>query len=86
MTQKPRCVWRFGDDCVCPELGGQASEDRCAVCPSYLGRARGMGDIVHSISKRTGIAKAVERLAGGPCSGCAQRRAALNARLPFADT
>jgi hypothetical protein len=56
----------------------------CGVCDKYRGCARGLGDTIHAIASATGIANAVERIAGLDC-GCAERRAALNAAVPFTD-
>ena len=74
-----------GTKCEHPVLAGDASPERCASCASYRGRPRGLGDVVHTITHATGIAQAVDRLTGGPCGGCAARRAALNAAVPFSD-
>jgi hypothetical protein len=74
-----------GTKCEHPIIAGATSPDRCAGCSSYRGRARGLGDVVHSITHATGIAQAVDMIAGGPCGGCAARRAALNAAVPFSD-
>jgi hypothetical protein len=54
------------------------------ICSDYEGEPRGAGDVVHAITTATGIAAAVKAVTGGGC-GCAKRRAALNAALPFTD-
>ena len=77
------CVFRASEDkCVHPTLRGATDDARCAACPSYAGSSRGLGDVVHSVAVATGI-DAVARKVG--CGGCAQRRAALNAAVPFTD-
>lgn len=43
---------------------------------------RGFGDLVEVITERTGIKKAVEKVAGKDC-GCGKRRDRLNKLLPF---
>jgi hypothetical protein len=83
----PRCKYQFSDRCTHPELGGLADEARCGACAKFLGSPRGAGDIVDMAARITGLArlvKAVEGVTKKPC-GCAARRAALNAAIPFAD-
>ena len=83
----PRCKYQFSDRCTHPELGGLADAARCGACDKFLGSARGAGDIVDMAARITGLArivKALEVVTGKPC-GCAARRAALNAALPFVD-
>jgi hypothetical protein len=63
------------------------SVERCSSCSFYSGRARGLGDAIHSALHAVGIAQAVEaasKAVGKDC-GCADRRAALNAVVPFDD-
>lgn len=74
-----------GDICEHPILAGATNAEKCSTCSKYRGRPRGLGDVVHSITTVTGIAKAVDTVTGG-CGGCAARRAALNAAVPFSDT
>jgi hypothetical protein len=62
----------------------EPSDDVCAKCQHYVGSPRGVGDVVHSLIEKTG-AGAVVRAVAGDCGGCAARRAALNAALPFTD-
>jgi hypothetical protein len=64
--------------------GGIPSPGVCASCSEYRGCARGLGDTIHSIAAFTGIASVVETIAGKDC-GCEQRRAAMNAAVPFTD-
>jgi hypothetical protein len=71
------------DSCVHPVVAGATDAARCASCAEYRGSSRGLGDVVHSVAVATGI-DAVARKVG--CGGCAQRRAALNAAVPFTDT
>lgn len=72
------------DDAARLEVGEFPSEGVCGVCHRYEGAPRGAGDIIHSIAKATGVAAVVEKATGGGC-GCAKRRAALNAVIPFPD-
>lgn len=63
-----------------PLYGDEPSPGICGICEHYTGAPRGLGDIVHTVAKATGVAavaRTVERVTGRPC-GCAQRRAALN--------
>ena len=67
--------------------GGAPSPGVCRICDRYVGPHRGIGDIVHAVAKVTGAAAAAriyEGATGSPC-GCAERRAALNAAVPFPD-
>jgi len=43
-----------------------------------------LGDIIHTIAAVTG-AQAVTNAVTRDCGGCAKRRAALNAAVPFTD-
>jgi len=54
----------------------------CSVCPHYDGPARGLGDIVHTVARVTGVAAVVDAVA--PNCGCQKRREALNERFPQA--
>jgi hypothetical protein len=74
-----RCTNRF----ALPIYGEMPSAGVCEQC-SYRNGYTGLGDVVHAMAKATGIAKAVEKIAGNDC-GCAERRAALNAAMPFTD-
>lgn len=64
----------------------QPSDGRCAKCRFYSGRTRGAGDAVHQVLKMTGIVAITDAMAPvlGDCN-CPERRAALNAMLPFSD-
>lgn len=83
----PECVFRIEVRCVHPAIGGDADDLRCAVCPKYRGKMRGLGDAVHSALSAVGIAQAVDAAskALGTGCGCSERRAALNAAVPFTD-
>ena len=72
-------------NCTHPRLHGKTDDARCASCDSYRGSPRGAGDIIHSLAKATGVASVARAVAGGNCGGCAKRRAALNAAIPFTD-
>lgn len=76
-----RCV----SEKALPLYGAYPSPGVCGVCEHYDGPARGAGDVVHSVAKATGIAAVVHYVTDGNCL-CAQRRAALNAALPFTDS
>ena len=54
----------------------------CAVCPHYEGKARGLGDIVETVTRVTGIKRALRVIRPAGC-GCAQRRSEMNARFPL---
>ncbi|WP_287019908.1 hypothetical protein [Herbaspirillum sp.] len=51
--------------------------------PEYTGPMRGLGDMVHKVLEKTGVAKVVKRAAKGKDCGCAARRKALNKAVPF---
>lgn len=85
MSQQPsRCIF-LGSYGVCahPVIHGQTDDAKCALCPQYRGSKRGLGDVVHAVTVATGI-EALAAAVG--CGGCAKRRAALNAAVPFTDT
>lgn len=65
----------------------QPSEDRCARCKFYSGRNRGAGDVVHQVLRISGVVAALDAMTPviGECN-CPERRAALNALLPFTDS
>jgi hypothetical protein len=70
--------------CTLDLFGGVPSLGVCSVCDKYDGPPRGAGDVIHAIASATGIEAVVNRIAGDGC-GCAARRAALNAAVPFSD-
>lgn len=45
-------------------------------------KPRGLGDSIENFTKKTGIKKAVEKVAGEGC-GCGARRDALNRMFPY---
>lgn len=61
-----------------------AGPESCAGCIDKVEPITGAGDIVHAATVLTG-AKRLFHAVAGDCGGCAQRRAALNAALPFTD-
>jgi hypothetical protein len=65
--------------------GGRPSIGVCMICNEWKGKARGAGDVVEFFARATGIAAIANHIKGGDCGGCAKRRAALNAALPFTD-
>jgi len=82
-----KCDHHNGTGCSLGLFGGDPSEGVCRICDRYSGPARGAGDVVHRIAETTGVGKLVrkfEAMTGKPC-GCAERRAALNAAMPFSD-
>lgn len=86
-SQSHRCVFRIADSCKHPTERGDADDARCASCRHYAGAMRGLGDVVHAAAKATGVglaADAIAKMRGKPC-GCGERRAALNAAVPFPD-
>jgi len=81
---KASCIFALSlTECVHPTIAGDTTAERCAVCQHYAGRLRGLGDIVERVTSATGVA-ALAAAVG--CGGCAERRAALNAAVPFTDT
>lgn len=72
-----KCRLREGRRCLsleqAPYNGGVASIGWCRACPSYDGPARGLGDIVATVTHAVGIA---------PCGGCQKRRERLNEIAP----
>ena len=77
-------MFRILADCTHPRHHGKTDDLRCAACPSYKGSARGLGDILHGIAKATGAEAVVHAVTNGKCR-CPERRAALNAAIPFPD-
>ena len=78
------CRHLDGNRCSLELHGGYPSAGVCSVCSKYEGCPRGLGDVVHAVAAATGISAAVNFVSGGNC-GCAERRAALNAAVPFPD-
>lgn len=81
------CVFRHGTACSHVAIRAETDDLKCGACSRYRGRARGMGDVVHSALHAVGIGQLVEHAAktiGADC-GCKERRAALNAAMPFTD-
>lgn len=75
------CLHLEGHRCRLGLHGGVPSAGVCAVCQSYDGPLRGLGDVVDVATSLLRIKQIV-----GDCGGCAERRAALNAALPFTDS
>lgn len=61
-----------------------AGPECCAGCIDKVEPISGAGDIVHAATVVTGTKRLFHAIVGD-CGGCAQRRAALNAALPFTD-
>lgn len=82
------CAYLHDGSCSRGLHGGRPSQGVCAVCSEYKGAPRGAGDIVAIAATVTGaslVASAFTKATGRAC-GCDERRAALNAALPFSDT
>lgn len=69
--------------CEHPRVGGPLEPEKCARCAHYTGTPRGLGDIVATVTKATGIERVFHAVA--PNCGCLKRRAALNAAFPLSD-
>ena len=67
-------------DAVAEQLTDKPSDAMCRACWRYDGPARGLGDVVHSVARATGVAAVVHAVA--PDCGCAERRKSLNERFP----
>jgi hypothetical protein len=82
------CAHHVGGECTnalaLPLYGASPSAGVCRVCAHYDGPDRGLGDTVHRVARATGVSRVVHAIAGVDC-GCAQRRADLNAAVPFDD-
>jgi len=66
--------------CVLGLHGGMPSHGVCAICDQYSGMPRGLGDVVEIAANLLRIKQLV-----GDCDRCSERRAALNAAVPFTD-
>jgi len=77
------CAFHSSGQCAHAAVGGEATPQKCAACDHYAGRLRGMGDVFHVALSAVGIPAVVKAVAGD-CN-CAERRAAMNQALPFAD-
>jgi hypothetical protein len=80
-----------------PLYGDSPSPGVCRICPHYEGFPRGLGDVVETAARLTGLkaiadfraarkapkASARPKGAAGQCGGCAARRQALNEAVPF---
>jgi hypothetical protein len=78
------CKHLDGSRCSLGLFGGRPSPGVCSICDRYEGSPRGAGDIVHSVTRATGLDRVAKAVLGDDC-GCAKRRAALNAAIPFPD-
>jgi hypothetical protein len=76
----PECIYRLSVRCNHPVVRGDTDDARCASCDRYKGSPRGLGDTVHAALGALGVHRIVS-----DCGGCAKRRAALNAAVPFTD-
>ena len=81
------CVFMHDGTCTRGLHGGRPSRGVCSICDDYRGPLRGAGDIVAVVAQVTGtslLTKTISEITGKPC-GCGERRAALNAAVPFPD-
>ncbi len=76
------CNHHDGNGCTLGLHGGRPSAGVCKKCESYKGPARGAGDLVEAVTKRTGIKLLVDKVTGNGC-GCGKRRDKLNKLIPF---
>jgi hypothetical protein len=77
-----KCEHLDGYDCTLGLCGGRPARSCCFRCDSYVGPARGAGDLVQAVTERTGLHGMVQRIVGGKCGGCADRRRMLNEAMP----
>lgn len=78
------CVHLNDRVCSLGLYGGRPSPGVCQQCPSYDGPPRGVGDVVETVARKTGIKGAVKRIVG-ECVGCEERRQWLNRTFPRPD-
>jgi hypothetical protein len=83
MTVMRHCVFLIHGKCINAAVSIAPSKEVCDRCAHYIGSPRGLGDVVHSVATTLRVDRVVDAIAGD--CGCAQRRAALNAALPFTD-
>ena len=69
----PDCKHRANSSCTLGLYGGKPTGVECRSCDQYQGRPRGLGDVIHTVIKATGL----DRLAPEGC-GCSKRRNWLN--------
>ena len=60
--------------CMLGLFDSKPTVDNCLSCDRYEGNARGLGDVVTKVIKKTGLDKLVKK---EDC-GCAKRRGTLN--------
>lgn len=75
-----RCVYRVFESCSHHIHVGATTDEKCASCMEYVGRRRGLGDVVHSAIEAIVPKKILDKANG--CN-CGKRRAALNDLVPF---
>ena len=66
-------------------VGQPVTRSMCANCPHYEGCARGLGDVVATVARVTGVASVVKAVTGGNC-GCNSRKQMLNEKFPLRNT
>lgn len=76
------CKHLWNRVCALGLCNGVPAKSCCARCEKYEGSPRGAGDVVHAVTKFTGIASVVKAVTKGKC-GCAERRAKMNESMPF---
>lgn len=83
------CLHLVANRCInsqaMPRSGIYPTAESCAKCEYYEGPPRGLGDVVETVARATGVKQAVAFVSGGGkgCSGCQKRREALNQAVPF---
>lgn len=83
LSRSSECFHLEGSECLHPKIFRIVEASDCASCAHYRGPMRGLGDIVAAVTEATGVSRVVHAVA--PDCGCAKRRAALNAAVPFSD-
>ena len=83
-----RCGWAgplpgFKQTAMCQACDKGRSAGDVFRCQRNGGpRIEGLGDVIQAAAKVTGVSRVVKAVFGEDC-GCEQRRAALNAAVPF---
>lgn len=75
------CKHLNGGVCSLGLYGGRPSSGVCRQCSSYDGPPRGLGDVIDTGLKKTGVKKVVRKIVGD-CLGCEKRRTKLNGLFP----
>jgi len=73
MEHRLTCIYQIDARCTNAKRMGDPAPESCPACPYYSGPARGLGDVVATVTKVVGLKT---------CGGCQKRREALNAAVP----